>query len=130
MESTPNRIRKILIPGALFFFAAITVSIHSMEAVILLSPRGHDSREDPARHATLGEAPLEQEHEARPDEKQQQRVPVGPVGEPPDRRGGLVFGEGHRVDLAGPAPVEVAGVRVVEAVLSLPPPAAAGAAAA
>ena len=48
MESTPNRIRKILIPGALFFFAAIAVSIHSMEAEILLSPPGLRLIKDPS----------------------------------------------------------------------------------
>jgi hypothetical protein len=48
MELTPNRIRKILIPAALFFFAAITVSIHSMETEILLSPPGLRLIRDPS----------------------------------------------------------------------------------
>jgi hypothetical protein len=45
---TPNRIRKILIPGVLFFLVAITVSIHSMEAEILLSPPGLRLIKDPS----------------------------------------------------------------------------------
>ena len=45
---TPNRIRKILIPGVLFFMVAITVSIHSMEAEILLSPPGLRLIKDPS----------------------------------------------------------------------------------
>ena len=48
IELTPNRIRKILIPGALFFSVAITVSIHSMEAESLLSPPGLRLIKDPS----------------------------------------------------------------------------------
>ena len=48
MELTPNRIRKILILSGLFFFAAITVSIHSMETEILLSPPGLRLIRDPS----------------------------------------------------------------------------------
>ena len=83
--------------------------------------RHHDAEQDPPRHAALREAALEQEDEARPDEQHQQRVAVRAVAEPPQPRGALVLGDGHRVDLAGPAVVEVAGVGVVEAVLALPP---------
>ena len=48
MKLNPNRIRKILIPGALFFLVAITASIHSMEAEILLSPPGLRLIKDPS----------------------------------------------------------------------------------
>jgi hypothetical protein len=48
IELSPNRIRKILILGALFFLVAITVSIHSMEAEILLSPPGLRLIRDPS----------------------------------------------------------------------------------
>jgi hypothetical protein len=48
IELTPNRIRKILIPGALFFSVVITVSIHSMEAESLLSPPGLRLIKDPS----------------------------------------------------------------------------------
>jgi hypothetical protein len=48
IKLTPNRIRKILIPGALFFLVAITVSIHSMETEILLSPPGLRLIKDPS----------------------------------------------------------------------------------
>jgi len=40
MESNQNRIRKMLIPGAFFFWVLIAVSIHSMEAEVLLTPPG------------------------------------------------------------------------------------------
>lgn len=46
--STPHRIRKTWIPGALFFFVAITVSIYSMAAEILLSPPGLRLIRDPS----------------------------------------------------------------------------------
>ena len=48
IELSPNRILKILILGALFFLVAITVSIHSMEAEILLSPPGLRLIRDPS----------------------------------------------------------------------------------
>ena len=83
----------------------------------------HDhAHKDPARHAALREAALEQEDEARPDEQHEQWASVRPVAEPPSTRRTLVLGERHRVDLARPALFEVAGVRVMEAVLALPPP--------
>ncbi len=43
-----NRIRKILIPGAFFFLASLAVSIHSMEAEILLTPPGLRLIKDPS----------------------------------------------------------------------------------
>ena len=48
MVSNQNRIRKIFIPGAFFFLASIAVSIHSMEAEILLSPPGLRLIKDPS----------------------------------------------------------------------------------
>ena len=48
IELIPNRILKILILGALFFLAAITVSIHSMVSEILLSPPGLRLIKDPS----------------------------------------------------------------------------------
>ena len=81
----------------------------------------HHAEQDPAGHAALRKAALEQEHEARPDEEHQQGVSVGAIAEPPPPRGALVLGERHRVDLARPAFVEIARVSVMEAVLALPP---------
>jgi hypothetical protein len=43
-----NRIRKMLIPGAFFFWALIAVSIHSMETEILLTPPGLRLIRDPS----------------------------------------------------------------------------------
>jgi hypothetical protein len=43
-----NRIRKMFIPGAFFFLAAIAVSIHSMAAEILLTPPGLRPIRDPS----------------------------------------------------------------------------------
>ena len=48
IELSPNRIRKLFIPGAFFFLASIAVSIHSMEAEILLSPPGLRLIRDPS----------------------------------------------------------------------------------
>jgi hypothetical protein len=48
IELSPNRIRKILIPGAFFFLASLAVSIHSMEAEILLTPPGLRLIRDPS----------------------------------------------------------------------------------
>jgi hypothetical protein len=48
IELSPNRIRKIFIPGAFFFLASIAVSIQSMEAEILLSPPGLRLIRDPS----------------------------------------------------------------------------------
>jgi hypothetical protein len=90
-------------------------------------PRGerdvgdHHAEEDPPRHPSLREASFEQEDEARADEEHEQGVAVEPIAESPRAGGALVLGERHRVDLPGPAVVEVAGVGVVEGVLALPP---------
>ena len=83
--------------------------------------RRHDARQDPPGHAPLREAALEQEDEARADQQHQHRVAVEAVAEPPQAGGVLVLGDGHRVDLADAAVVEVAGVGVVQRVLPLPP---------
>ncbi len=48
IELSPNRIRKIFLLGAFFFLASIAVSIHSMEAEILLSPPGLRLIRDPS----------------------------------------------------------------------------------
>ena len=48
IKLSPNRILKILILGALFFLVAIAVSIHSIEAEILLSPPGLRLIRDPS----------------------------------------------------------------------------------
>jgi len=66
-----------------------------------------------------GKPALEQEHEARAHEEQQDRVcGRGRYPKPSQPGGSLVFGDGHRVDLAHAAVIEVAGVGVVEAVLA------------
>ena len=84
--------------------------------------RRHDARQDPPVHAALREPALEEKDEARADQQHQERIAVDAVPEPPQAGGALVLGEGHRVDLADAAMVEVAGVRVVDPVLPLPPP--------
>jgi len=56
-----------------------------------------------------------------PDEQHQQRVAVQPVADASWKRGALVLRDGHRVDRARAALFEVPAVRVVEAVLVLPP---------
>ena len=84
--------------------------------------RRRDARQDPPVHAALREPALEEKDEARANQQHQERIAVDAVPEPPQAGGALVLGEGHRVDLADAAMVEVAGVRVVDPVLPLPPP--------
>ena len=57
----------------------------------------------------------------RADQQHQHGVAVEPVAEPSQARRALVFLDGHRVDLADAAVLEVSRVGVVDGVLALPP---------
>ncbi len=83
--------------------------------------RRHDAEQDLRGHAALGEAALEEEDEAGAHQQHQERVPVEAVAEPAQAGRALVLAEGHGVDLADAAVLEIAGVRVVDGVLALPP---------